>query len=257
MTLAASAAALVAVPPVARVTDLTETLDAGQRRALEQRLAAFEARKGSQIVVLVVPTTQPEEIEQYGIRVMDTWKIGRKGVDDGVIVLVAKNDRKLRIEVGYGLEGAVPDAIGKRIIEETIKPYFKAGDFYGGLNAGVDQLMHVIDGEPLPPPEVNRSSGESLEERQQTTMGFIMVMLFTIVSIGSILAKHLGAAPPAALGGGLMGFAAWRAVEALAAGAVVGVVMFFIFLLIFSAKPGRGGRGSGWGGFSSGGGGGW
>ena len=134
---AASAWAQVAVPELTRrVTDLTATLSAGQTAALENELAAFEARKGSQIAVLIVPTTQPEDIAQFGIRVADQWKIGRKKIDDGVILIVAKNDRKLRIEVGYGLEGAIPDAIAKRVVAETITPYFKAGDFaciLGGL----------------------------------------------------------------------------------------------------------------------------
>ena len=125
----AVAAAEVAVPPLsARVTDLTGTLDAGQRAALEARLEAFERAKGSQVAVLIVPTTQPETIEQYGIRVAEAWKIGRGGtIDDGVILLVAKDDRALRIEVGYGLEGALPDAIAKRIIEEVIVPALSRG----------------------------------------------------------------------------------------------------------------------------------
>ncbi len=126
----------VAVPPLkARVTDLTGTLSAQQQTALEQTLAAFEARKGSQIAVLIVPTTQPETVEQYALRVEETWKLGRKGVDDGALLVVAKDDRKLRIEVGYGLEGVLPDAIAKRIIAEDITPRFKQGDFYGGISA--------------------------------------------------------------------------------------------------------------------------
>ena len=113
------AAAEVAIPPLkSRVTDLTATLSADQRAALEQTLAAFEARKGSQIAVLMVPTTQPEAVEQYAVRVQETWRLGRKGIDDGVLMVVAKDDRRLWIDVGYGLEGAVPDAIAKRIVEE-------------------------------------------------------------------------------------------------------------------------------------------
>ena len=135
------------------MTDLTETLTPDQTAKLEQKLAAFEARKGSQIAVLIVPTTQPEAIEQYSIRVAEQWKLGRKGVDDGALLLVAKDDRALRIEVGYGLEGALPDAIAKRIIEDIIVPRFKTGDFYGGIDAGVDAMIKVVDGEPLPPPQ--------------------------------------------------------------------------------------------------------
>lgn len=149
-----SAFAEVAVPELTqRVTDLTGTLTAPQVQALESKLAAFEAKKGSQIGVLIVPTTQPETIEQYSIRVVDKWKLGRKRVDDGVLLLVAKTDRKLRIEVGRGLEGALNDATAKRIIAEVIAPSFKQGDFAGGINAGVDSLLKVVNGEALPAPQ--------------------------------------------------------------------------------------------------------
>lgn len=136
-----------------RVTDLTGTLTDGERSALEQKLAAFERRKGSQIAVLIVPTTGPETIEQFGIRVAEAWRLGREGVDDGVLFLVAKEDRVLRLEVGYGLEGALPDATANRIVEDIVVPLFRVGDFDGGVNAGVDAMIGVIDGEPLPEPE--------------------------------------------------------------------------------------------------------
>ena len=144
---AVAASADVAVPPYsARVIDLTGTLSGGAVAKLEAKLADLETQKGSQIAVLVVPTTQPEEIEQYGIRVADAWKAGRKNIDDGAILLVAKNDRRVRIEVGRGLEGALPDAIANRIIDENITPRFKAGDFDGGIEAGVDKMIAVVDG---------------------------------------------------------------------------------------------------------------
>lgn len=136
----------------ARVTDFTATLTAAQKAQLEAKLKSFEERKGSQIVLLLVPTTKPETIEQYAIRVFDKWRLGRKGVDDGVLLLVAKDDRTLRIEVGYGLEGAVPDALAKRVIAEQITPHFKEGNYYGGIAAGVDSLIRLIEGEALPPP---------------------------------------------------------------------------------------------------------
>ena len=143
----------VQVPPLQqRVTDLTGTLTSQQQSELEASLAAFEARKGSQIAILLVPTTQPEDIAQYAIRVVDQWKLGRKGVDDGVLVLLAKNDRKSRIEVGYGLEGALNDATAKRIVMDVMSPHFKRGDFHAGLTAGVQAIEQVIDGEPLPVP---------------------------------------------------------------------------------------------------------
>lgn len=150
---AAALLAEVAVPPLAaRVTDLTATLNSAQRAALENLLAAFEAEKGSQIAVLIVPTTRPEPIETYSIRVADVWKLGRQGVDDGLLILLAIRDRSVRIEVGRGLEGVIPDAVAKRIIEEVMLPYFRQGDFYGGLSAGLDRIMDLIRGEPLPQP---------------------------------------------------------------------------------------------------------
>ena len=151
------AQAEVAVPPLkARVTDLTATLSREQQARLEQELQNFEAKKGSQLAVLIVPTTQPETIEQYGIRVVDSWKLGRKGIDDGALLLIAKNDRSLRIEVGYGLEGALNDATAKRIVNDIIVPRFKAGDFYGGIEVGIQSMIKVIEGEPLPPPSEQR-----------------------------------------------------------------------------------------------------
>ena len=141
------------VPPrAARVTDLTNTLPANTRAALDRKLAAFEARKGSQIAVLLVATTAPESIEQYSLRVAEAWKLGRTGVDDGVLLLVAVQDHRARFEVGYGLEGPVPDALARRIIAEQLAPKFRDGDFAGGIDAGVDALIGLVDGEPLPAP---------------------------------------------------------------------------------------------------------
>ena len=153
LAIALVASAEVPVPPLkTRVTDLAGVLSVAQRDAIERTLADFESRKGSQIAVLIVPTTKPEEIAQYGIRVAEAWKLGRKGVDDGVLLLVAKNDRKVRIEVGRGLEGAIPDAVAKRIVAEIVTPRFKQGDFEGGIREGVDRIVKVIEGEPLPSP---------------------------------------------------------------------------------------------------------
>src|SRR3954447_550716 len=147
------ASADVAVPQLTgRVVDQTGTLSSGDIAALSQKLQDFEMRKGSQIAVLIVPTTDPENIEQFAIRVAEAWKLGRKKVDDGAILVVAKNDRHLRIEVGYGLEGALTDVTSRRIIDEVITPKFRSGDFSGGIGAGVDRMMRVIDGEPLPVP---------------------------------------------------------------------------------------------------------
>ena len=183
----AAAWAYVEIPKLsARVTDLTGTLSVGQVEALEKKLAAFEAKKGSQIAVLVVPTTEPDDIAQFGIKVADLWRIGRKGVDDGLILIVAKNDHTFRIEVGYGLEGVIPDAIAKRITSETIKPYFKGGDIAGGINAGVDQIIKLIEGEPLPPPTPQNDNFQ-----QDPEAGFIFA-LFGGLFAGSLLASLFG-----------------------------------------------------------------
>src|SRR6202158_3413008 len=155
-----AAAADVAVPPLSgRVVDQTGTLSASDISSLTQTLRDLETRKGSQVAVLIVPTTAPETIEQYAIRAAEAWKIGRKKIDDGALLVVAKNDRKLRIEVGYGLEGALTDVTARRIIDEIITPKFKSGDFAGGISAGVDRIIGVIDGEPLPKPEPQQSFG--------------------------------------------------------------------------------------------------
>ena len=151
---ACSALALVAVPPLSgQVVDQTGTLSAGDIASLTQTLKDLETRKGSQVAVLIVPTTDGEAIEQYSLRVAEAWKIGRKKIDDGALLVIAKNDRRLRIEVGYGLEGALTDATTKRIIDEDITPKFKTGDFAGGVSAGVDRMVKVADGEKLPEPE--------------------------------------------------------------------------------------------------------
>lgn len=146
------AAASVPIPRLTgRVVDLTGTLTGATVARVERQLAAIEAQKGRRIAVLMVPTTQPEDIAQFAIRVAAAWQLGRKGVADGAILVIAKNDRRVRIEVGHGLERALPDAIANRIVMDTIVPQFRAGDFDGGVEAGVSRMIAVIDGEPLPP----------------------------------------------------------------------------------------------------------
>lgn len=141
--------AVVAVPPLkARVSDLTGTLETVRKSSLESRLEELESRSGTQLAVLIVPTVRPETIEQYGIRVADAWKLGEKGKDNGLLLLVAKNDREVRIEVGYGLEGKIPDVLAKRIIEQEIIPRFRIGDFGGGIEAAVSSLIAAIRHEP-------------------------------------------------------------------------------------------------------------
>ena len=240
------AGAQIAVPPLTgRVTDQTATLNADQKAALEQTLQAFEARKGSQLAVLILPTTAPETIEQYALRVAEQWKLGRKKVDDGAILVVAKTDRALRIEVGYGLEGALNDATSKRIISEIITPRFKQEDFYGGITAGVDQIIRVVDGEPLP--ESKAQPAGSIANLQQ----YIPVIFILALVIGGVLRSVLGRFPGALVTGGAVGVVAW-----LFAGAVsIALVAGGIALLFTLLSGGMGGRGVGghYGGFGGGG----
>ena len=242
-------AAEIAVPPLkARVTDLTATLTSDQRAALEQKLAALETRKGSQVTVLLVPTTQPETVEQYATRVFDQWKLGRKGTDDGVLLLVAKNDRKLRIEVGYGLEGAIPDAIAMRVIDEDIVPLFKQGNFYGGISAGTDRVGKLIDGESMPPPRRSAAPGSGWSS-ETFVIGFIILAMASQL-LHSLLGRFLGAGV-AGVAAGIIGYV----LAGLAAASIIGLIAFVISLFI--GATGR--RGSGWssGGNWSSGGGGW
>ena len=201
-----AALADIAVPALTgRVVDQTATLSEADRAALDSTLRDFETRKGSQIAVLIVPTTVPETIEQYSIRVAEAWKIGRKKVDDGAILLVAKNDRKLRIEVGYGLEGALTDVTTKRIIDEIITPRFKVGDFTGGITAGVNQIIKVIDGEPLPAPDEWKGNSNALDD----IMEYAPFLLFGVLIFGSILRSIFGRLFGSLATGGLVTTVVW------------------------------------------------
>lgn len=249
----------VPVPTLqAHVTDLTGTLNPSQRAQLEQTLDVFEAQKGSQIAVLIVPTTQPETIEQYGIRVATAWRLGRKGADDGALLLVAKEDRTLRIEVGYGLEGVIPDAVAHRIIDEIITPYFKQGDFYGGIQAGIDRLLQVVEGEPLPVPASGRG-GSAIDSLGQ----LIPFIFFAVLIGGGLLRAVLGRFPGALAVGGVTTLVLWFLVGSLLVAIVVGIIAAVITLGGGMGRGGSwrsggsGGRGGGFGGggFSGGGGG--
>lgn len=244
----------VAVPALkSRITDLTGTLTAEQKNSLEQRLAAFEAAKGSQIAVLMLPSTKPEEIEQFSIRVAEAWKIGRKGTDDGLILVVAKDDRRLRIEVGYGLEGAIPDAVAKRVISETITPRFKAGDYHGGITAGIDQLIRLVEGEKLPPPAASeRQSKSGSGERDPTD--YLMPAFFFLLIAGAALRAMLGRFPGALATGALAGVLAW--VLFSVGIAAIAAFIAFMFTLMNSVTRGSGLGGISYGGGSSSGGGG-
>jgi uncharacterized protein len=244
----------VAVPALkARVTDLPGTLTAQQTRQLESQLAALEQRKGAQVVVLMLPTTQPEDITDYATRVFDQWKIGRKNVDDGVLVVVAKDDHRAMIETGYGLEGAIPDAAASRIIREYMSPKFRVGDFYGGLNDAVGALTKLIDGEPLPPPlqEPQRDRGGVAHGHDWFT-GLVVAWIVLVWARG--LFARVPRLPRAGLVGGTTGLLAWLFSGLWPLGLGLGV----LGLLIGFAGGGggmfarRGGSG-GWGGFGGGG----
>jgi uncharacterized protein len=245
---------LVPVPPLAgRVTDLTGSLSAEQTATLDKRLAAFEARKGAQIAVLLVPTTRPETIEQFGIRVAEKWKIGRANVDDGVIVIVARQDRALRIEVGYGLEGAIPDLKASRIIREIITPRFRQNDFYGGLAAGTQAVMGLVEGEDLPPPKAQGKPGNRGIAILESNF-MILVIGFTI--LGVILTTILGRFIGSVLTGSAAGLLVWLLASTLFVGGVVGLIVFFITLSRGGTGFGSAGSHRGGGGWSGGGGGG-
>ena len=248
----------VAIPELTgRVVDQTGTLSSSDIAALSQKLRDFETRKGSQIAVLIVPTTQPETIEQFSIRVAEAWKIGRKKIDDGAILVVAKNDRHLRIEVGYGLEGALTDVTSRRIIDEIITPKFRSGDFSGGIADGVERMMRVIDGEPLPVPSPSVNFG-SLDDLAP----LFIVTLFVSVGVGGAFRAALGRLLGSLVTGGVIAALTWfilgSAGLALALGGL-GFVIGFIADLFSAITPGTGrSRGGSWssgsssGGWSSG-----
>jgi uncharacterized protein len=257
-----AALALQPIPKLeARVTDLTGTLTAGEQAELEQKLRAFEARKGAQIAVLVVASTNPEDIAQYSIRVVESWKLGRAKPDDGVLVLLAKDDHATRIEVGYGLEGALPDATANRIIDETMIPLFKQGQYFAGLNAGVAQVMRVVDGEPLPPPDASwRGNGNALWNALPALfIGFFVA--------SSLLRAIFGRVGGAAATAGVVGLIAWVVGQLLAAALGFALVAFLLSMVLglrgggwssggrggFGGFGGLGGGGFGGGGFGGGG----
>ena len=255
----AIATAQVPVPPLTgHVTDQTGTLTAEQKATLEQTLTAFEARKGSQLAVLMVASTAPEEVEQFALRVAEKWKLGRKKIDDGAILVVAKDDRAVRIEVGYGLEGALTDLTSKRIISEIVLPRFKQQDFSGGITAGVDQIIRVVDGEPLPEP--SNAPARSVGSVQQ----YAPVLFILALAVGGALRAALGKVPGSLVTGGVVAVIAWFVVGVVSMALGAGVIALIVTLLGggmggralggLGGYYGGGGRGGG-GGFSGGGGG--
>ncbi|TAK94435.1 MAG: YgcG family protein [Aquabacterium sp.] len=252
------------VPPLSgHVIDQSQTLNTAQTQALEQKLSGFEQAHGTQIVVLLVASTQPEDIAAFAQRVGDTWKIGRRDVGDGLLIVVAKQDRRIRIEVAKALEGAVPDLAASRIIEQAIKPAFKAGDYAGGLNQGVDQLMARIQGENLPEPTSSSRSnhaqrdGEGFQFNDLVVFGLIGIpIVFGVLS--AILGRKLGALATGTIGGLLV----WVVTASffLAIGAGIAAIMLALAMGNGGRRGGQGGwggppmGGGGWGGGGSGGG---
>lgn len=247
----------VALPTLTeRVTDLTGTLSADEKASLTASLTALEKDKGAQVAIVMLPTTQPEAIEQFSIRLADAWKIGRKGVDDGVIIIVAKNDRKMRIEIGYGLEGAIPDAIAKRIVAEQMGPRFRDGDFAGGLKAAVATLDKVIRGEPLPAPVVKTAESG-------TDPGDALTFLLIVFFMAGVIRSMFGLLGSLAVSG-VAGWLAWTVFASLGVAGGAALVAFVLSFIRLGrggwSSGGRGGfgggfGGSGGGGFSGGGGG--
>ena len=261
-SVAPHAAAQIPLPKLeSRVTDLTGTLTAAQQSALEEKLKAFEDRKGAQIAVLMLPTTEPEDIAQFGIRLAEASKVGREQPDDGAILIVAKSDRIMRIEVGRGLEGALTDIASSRITNDTIAPLFKQGDYYGGITAGLDQMIRVIDGEALPPPDQQWKSPDD------GGIPWPMIAIGAIV-LGNMLRPFVGRLAGAGVAGLVGGGIVWLFTSRVAL-AVISVVGFFLAVLLLGGfgGPRFGGRGGprvfrdiggfGGGGFGRGGGGGW
>ena len=269
MLMPAGARAQEAVPALSgRVIDQTGTLTPEQREALDARLAALESERGAQVVILMVASTQPEDIAAYAQRVADSWKIGRKDIGDGVLIVVAKNDRRVRIEVAKALEGAIPDVMASRIIRDAVTPAFKAGDFGGGLSAAVDRIAARIAGEGLPAPDAKHTP-------QRSSAGFDLQDLAIFLFVGApilgalltgLFGRKLGAL---ATGGAIGGIGWWLTASLLMAGAAGLIALVLVGVLGIGSRSGAGrgmggsrgpviwggGMGGGWGGGRGGGGG--
>jgi uncharacterized protein len=244
----------------ARVIDQTGTLDAASVAAIETKLAAFEQSNGSQVVVVMVATTAPEDIADYTQRLGDAWKIGRRDVGDGVLFAIAKDDRRLRIATAKTLEGAIPDLMAKRIIDGAVTPAFRMGDYAGGIQAGVDQILARIRGEDLPLPGAPDSSGNAEDFDGMEVLVFLVfaVPMFSAVLRG-IFGNKAGTLLTGVGAGGLawlLTTVVWVAIGAGLLGMLAALFLQFLPTPTAGGRPGRGGRGGGWGGGSFGGGGG-
>ena len=246
----------VAVPELrAHVTDLTGTLSFADKSALERKLIDWEAKRGAQFSVLMVPTTSPDTIDQYSQRVTDQWQIGRKGIDDGVLLLIAKDDKKLRIQVGKGFEGSLTDVTAKRIIDEVVVPYFRKGDFVGGINAGVDRIFGVVAGEALPPPKPKPSTrAQTGNWHIEEWIGFALFAgLGLFWFLASALNRMFGRVGGSLVGGGVAGGIAWFVTSIVGIAIGAGVVVFVLLLIALAARGAGGFAGGHHGGWMPGG----
>ena len=242
------AAELQPVPAyTSRVTDNTQSMAAEDIAQLESQIAAFEARKASQIALLIVPTTAPETIEQFSLRVAEAWKLDRKGVDDGVLVIVAKDDRTLRIEVGYGLEGALNDATARRIIDEIMVPHLRMGYVFNASQDGLRAIMRVIDGEALPPPAPAKAEDGHGIPPEEFPLYFLM--LLALIITGVVVRKRFGRLITGTTCGLLAGGWTWFFTESI--GATGGTL--FLVLVGVALSDGSSGSGGSSGRSSSGG----
>lgn len=256
------ALAEVAIPTLDKpVTDLTSTLSPQQLQTLDGKLRALDAAKGARIAILILPTTQPETVEQYAVRAAESRKLGREKVDDGVLLVVAKNDRAVRIEVGYGLEGALPDVIAARIISQVMLPRFRENDYFGGIDAAVDRIVASIDGEPLPAPAPQARGSQQVGNGIGQAFPLLLMLVFFFSSALRRLFGRFGGATATA---GIAGVVAWVLTSVLAVSFGAGLLAFLFTLLGGGSGGGwssgrRGGFGGGFGGGGSfgGGGGGW
>jgi uncharacterized protein len=260
---AASAFAATPTDPIpvpkltARVIDQTGSLTAAERDSLEAKLRAFEQARGSQIAVLLVPSIGPEAIEEFAGRVTDEWKLGRKGVDDGVLFVVAKQERKMRIHTGRGTQGTLTDALSKRIVADLVAPRFRTGDFAGGIDAGVDAIIKAIEGESLPLPEVKKSARKV--DTMSSFSNYLILGLFLIPVVGVVTRNMFGRGVGAVASSGIAGAAAWFIAGSILFGMVAALIAFLFTLFSGGGGGGGGGvtRGGGWGGGWVPGGGGW
>jgi uncharacterized protein len=259
---------LAPIPPLtARVTDKTGTLSDADRTALEDKLTRYEQQSGNQLVVLMVPSTQPEPIEAYSLRVAEAWKIGRKGSDNGVLFVIAKNDRKMRIEVGYGLEGVLTDVQSRRIIGDVVAPLFRENKFAAGVDAGVDRIIQITgQAGGAAPASAARAPARHQDGFDLQTL--LIVLFVGVPVLGGILKSIFGRVLGSTFGAGIVGFAAWMLAGSLAIAVIAGIVGLLVMLVLgVGSTLGRrggmyiptggwgGGGGFGGGGFGGGGGG--